>query len=199
MRFVSFHTYGCLNRGGSDLKRGTKNRGLISSAERDWTEGSFRHHPSLSVSCIMLKRQASGPTKVRKRKKGNATYSMGSLDPSEDERMVVEDVRMWDISTSKTTGRVTANRRTLKHYSQGGSVGREPREIEEVANMEDTGILADSESPPESDEKKRVKRKRVRVAKENDSVGGSLASSPLRLTRVFRQGWSSGSSPVRWS
>ena len=124
----------------------------------------------------MLKRQASAPNKnARKKKKGNATYTMASLDPTDDDGRVVEDIRVWDISTSETTGRVRASRRTHKHYSQassslpgGSSTNKKLGEgDEEVASVEDTGNHADSET---SGCPKRKRAKRVRILKENDSV-----------------------------
>ena len=96
----------------------------------------------------MLKRQATGPKTARKKKKGNATFSTTSLDDDAD----TEDVRIWNVSASKNTGRVNATRTTLKHLYQP------PNEIpsvdegswvdETAADVSDAGILADSESPP---------------------------------------------------
>lgn len=131
----------------------------------------------------MSKRQASNPKAVRKKKKGNTTYKISSLDPSDDEKMAVEDLRVWDISTSENTGRMTAKRRILKHYSKGlppeePSRSQKYEEVKEVAYAEDAGILADSETSPETTDKQRPKRKRVRVIKENDSVSELLVSPP---------------------
>jgi len=132
----------------------------------------------------MLKRQTSGPKTARKKKKGNATYTLSSVD-SPDEKLAVEDVRVWSISTSEKTGRITASRRTLKHYhvpqSLPGepSTSKKPGGAEEVADVEETGVLADSESSAEMAGKRRPKRKRVRVVKENDSVSELLTSPPF--------------------
>lgn len=138
----------------------------------------------------MLKRQAGGPKTARKKKKGNATYSATGFDPTDDE-MAVEDIRVWDISTSETTGRMTANRRTLKHYHQtpsnlpeGPSTSERPGGIREAV-VEDTGTLADTESLKKVG-KQRRKRKRVRTIKENDSVSDSLISLLTELTRIFQ-------------
>jgi hypothetical protein len=132
----------------------------------------------------MLKRRANAPKTARKRKKGNATYATTSLDPTDDDKMVVEDVRVWDISASEKTGRVTGSRRTLKHYHQASaslpeepSMSGGPGGAEEIANTEESGIFADTESSKVAG-KQRPKRKRVRV-KENDSVSESLTSPPL--------------------
>jgi len=131
----------------------------------------------------MLKRRAGAPKTARKKKKGNATYVTTALDPSDDEKVAVEDVRVWNISTSERTGRMMASRRTFKHYSQVSppeepSTSKEPGRAEEVAGAEDPGILADSESSPETAGKQRPKRKRVR-AKGNDSVSELSFSPPL--------------------
>ena len=132
----------------------------------------------MPILLAMFKRQNNAPKPARKRKKGNTTYQISSLDPPDDE-MAVEDLRVWDVSTSEKTGRVTAKRRTLKHYHQAPpSIPEEPPTCEnpeggeDVTNVEDTGALADSESPLETVNKRRPKRKRKKVSKENDSVGG---------------------------
>lgn len=127
----------------------------------------------------MLKRQASGPKPARKKKKGNATYTSSSLDPSPEDKLVAENIRVWNLSTSETTGRVKGTRKTHKHYYQaspGPSVGpstSEKPDDEGTAGLEDPGFLADSESPPEAINKRRPKRSRVRVIKQNDSVSGN--------------------------
>lgn len=129
----------------------------------------------------MAKRQASAPNNSRKRKKGNATYAMTSLDPTDEDKRVAEDIHVWNISTSETTGRVRASRTTHKHYYQvapslpgGSSMNKKPGEEDaEVSGFEDTGILADSEPSEVVDKqhpKPKRKRTRVRVIKENDSV-----------------------------
>lgn len=135
----------------------------------------------------MLKRPAKGPKTARKKKKGNSTYALSSLDPSDDDedKVAVEDVRVWDISTSEKTGRMTASRKTLKHYSlvsppEEPSTSKELGGVEENPSAEDPGNLADSEIPLETAGKPKRKRKRVRVVKENDSVSESLVSPPLQ-------------------
>ena len=125
----------------------------------------------------MLKRQASAPKTARKKKKGNATFSTVSLDDDDDDDVVTEDVRVWNVSTSKNTGRVNATRATLKHTRQAPkeilSMG-EGSGVEEMIADVDAGILADSESPPTAVDGKRPKRKRTRILKENDSVSELL-------------------------
>jgi hypothetical protein len=132
----------------------------------------------------MVKRQANDPKATRKRKKGNTSYKFFSHDSSDDEKVVVEDSHVWDVSTSDKTGRITAKKRISKHYSnvllpEEPSTSQKQGRIEEATNVEDVGILADSEGPHETTDKKlRRKRKRVRVVKENDSVGEPLVSPP---------------------
>ena len=133
----------------------------------------------------MLKRQSSGPRASRKKKKGNATYGFTTLDPTDDEKMAVEDIRVWNISASEKTGRIGGSRRTLKHYHQlPPSLPEEPSTSkrlggdEEVVDVE-TGTLADSELPPAKVDKQRLKRNRIRVVKENDSVSVQLISPPI--------------------
>ena len=141
----------------------------------------------------MLKRRANAPKATRKKKKGNATYALDSLDPISEDEMAVEDVRVWNISTSEATGRVMANRRTLKHYSQvlpsppeESSTSEKLGGIEGNADVEDAGVLADSETSGIV-KKRRPKRKRVRVHKENDSVSELLIPSALCAYGSSRQ------------
>ena len=142
-----------------------------------------RRSLALPLLLIMLKRWTDAPKAPRKKKKGNATYALSSLDPASEDDTTVEDVRVWNISTSETTGCVMASRRNLKHYRQ---VVPCPPEVllmrkggvEECADAEDAGVLADSEDR-EPVKKQRPKRKRVRITKENDSV------SKLSISRAL--------------
>ena len=96
----------------------------------------------------------------------------------------MEDIRVWDISTSKATGRVTAKRRTLQNQSQvpvEPSTSKGPEKGEEVAQVDDTGNLADTESSGIIGEP-RPKRKREKVSKENDSVSNCWPSLISRST-----------------
>lgn len=140
------------------------------------------HSLAFPIFPTMLKRQANGPKAARKKKKGNATYSLDSLDPPSEDEMPTEEVRVWNISTSETTGRVMASRRTLKHPCQALpsppeelSMGEKSGGVEEPVDVEDPGADADCESSNVV-KKRRPKRKRVRVLKENDSVSGLLVS-----------------------
>lgn len=151
----------------------------------------------------MLKRPKGVAKASRKRRKGNTTYQTSTLDPIDDDKSVVEDIRVWDVSTSEKTGRVTAKRRTLKHHSQVSSnlhnellTNEKPGGDAEATSVEETGILADTEFS-EMVDKPRPKRKRAKVAKENDSVSGLSVFPSLALTRIFRQRWNSGLIIVR--
>lgn len=138
----------------------------------------LRGIPLSILLSLMLKRRASGNRSTRRKKKGNVAYSFSSLDPSDDENTVVENVRIWDISASEKTGRMTATRRTLKHHS-GVLPPGEPstsQRVEKVAGVEDSAFLADSETPLKAAGNHRPKRKRIRVVKENDSASELLAS-----------------------
>ena len=163
-----------------------------------WVILRLRRFPG-SHRPIMLKRRADGPKTGRKKKKGNATYASTSLDPTDDEKQVVEDIRVWNISTSEKTGRLTASRRTLKHYHEAQpSLSEEPSTSKKLGGVdaEDTGALADTQSP-KTVGKRRWKRKRVRLVKENDSVSWSFISPLLLAYPCFRQRWKSGSSTSR--
>ena len=132
-------------------------------------------------------------------------FDESSFDPPNDSNMVVEDICSWDISTSERTGHITANRTNLKHYYQmlpslPEVTGKRPETAEEVTDADETGILMDSESPPKTADKRRQKRKRTRVLKENDSVSVFLVSPVLWAYHVSRQRWNSGTSTsVRFS
>lgn len=125
----------------------------------------------------MLKRPANDPKRARKKKKGNASYTSSSLDPTPEEKMVVEDVRIWNTSISEKTGRIRGTRKTHHHFHQpspsppeGLSMGEGSGWVEDTAGAEDSGHLADSELPPVTTDKRRPKRKRVKTLKQNDSV-----------------------------
>jgi hypothetical protein len=146
----------------------------------------------------MLKRQGSGSKAVRKKRKGNATFESYNFNPN---NKTVENVRVWDISSSEKTGRIKASRRTLKHYSQlppseesstSKNPGRTEVNVTEVNALKETGVLADAESPSDTVKKKDKKRRRIRTVQENDDVSALFFSRHLKLIRDFRQKWSSG-------
>jgi len=121
---------------------------------------------------LMAKRPAPKATHTRKRRKGGTIYPVTHLElPGKGP--VVEDVRIWDVSTSGKTGRVSASRRTTKHDHRVSNGFEEPPASEQPeagdeVNVEDTGMLVDSEAP-EKVEGHREKR-HVGASKENDSV-----------------------------
>lgn len=136
----------------------------------------------------MQKRPANEYKRVRKKKKGNATYTSSSLDPTPEEKMALEDVRIWNVSTSETTGRIRGTRKTHRHYRQVSpsppeepSTSGKPGGAEDIADFEDPGNVADSELLPVTASKQRRKRKRVRVLKENDSVSVNRRSRSFGL------------------
>jgi hypothetical protein len=146
--------------------------------------------------------RAAAP-KTRKRKKGNTTYAIGSLDPPGDNKVAVEDIRIWDVSTSERTGRVSARKRTVQHHRQVS-----PSQLQEVSTssgapgiesttVDEAGIFADSESPPEV-ASKRPRKKRANAQKDNDSVSQSHPPSFRTLTRIFRREWKHGFSSAQF-
>lgn len=122
---------------------------------------------------------------ARKKKRGGTTYGVSSFDPPDD-KMIVEDIRVWDVSTSKKTGRVSASRRTVEHHhtlgQPGGPSMSRGDEEDEHAGVQDTGTLADSEAPPET-VRKGQKRRRAKAANENNSV--SRASFQNLFSRML--------------
>jgi hypothetical protein len=125
----------------------------------------------------MHKRRAEDPKEARKRKKGT-TYSIATLDPPNGSKRPVENIRVWDVSTSEQTGRVLATRRIVMHQHKGA-----PDQPEEQttgkgdegggeAHVEEAGTLADSESSPEMEKppQRRQRAKKASKSKGNDSV-----------------------------
>ncbi|KAF9777681.1 hypothetical protein BJ322DRAFT_1114817 [Thelephora terrestris] len=119
----------------------------------------------------MSKREATGSRPVRKKRrgnKGNSMFTFSSLDPVRNDKKVVENVRVWNVSTSEKTGRIRGTRKTLQHFPKV-SPPEEPSpsevagETEEAIDVEEAGALADSETV----RTRRPKRKRV---KGNDST-----------------------------
>ena len=101
-----------------------------------------------------------------------------NLDPPDDHPPEVETIRVWKVTKSETTGRVSGTRKTHLHFHEGPS---EPSREEEVFIFEDVTTPAGQESskrPP----KAAAKRKRVRVVKENDSVSPANISPKAVLT-----------------
>ena len=122
-----------------------------------------------------MKRNMADARLARKRKKAGASYGVVDLDALTRPTEKVEDIRVWDVTMSETTGRVSGTRRNYKHTYKVSPepVGEEPS-IVEISAPADTG-------PSDSQPAKPVgKNKRVRIAKENDSVS-SIPMPPTKL------------------
>ena len=121
----------------------------------------------------MSKRSAVDSRPLRKRKKAGASYASISIDGPNGRAVKVEDIRVWNVSTSEATGRVSATRRTHKHLYESLPVPscEEPPGVKSIADLADP---EPSEPPPAEPV---AKRKRVRAAKENDSVSSTPTHS----------------------
>lgn len=115
----------------------------------------------------MSKRHAVGSSRSRKKIKGSSHASV-DLDLPDKHPDEVEVIRVWDVTTSKVTGRVSATRKAHLHVSKG--VSRPTREGQ-VPDAEDADISVNHESSePPPPTKPVAKRRRKRAIKENDSV-----------------------------
>ena len=125
------------------------------------------HHALLTSSPSMSKRHAAGSSRSRKKSKRSG-YALVDLDPPDEHPEEVEFIRVWDVTTSKTTGRISATRTTHLHVNEGVS---KPTK-EPAPNVEDVGVFADHEPNRQSPTKPATKRRRAKTArkKENDSV-----------------------------
>lgn len=122
----------------------------------------------------MSKRNATGSSRSRKKRKA-AGYASVDLDLPDEHPGNVEIVRVWDVGTSKTTGRVSATRKTHRHVNDGWS---EPTREEPALTVEDVNVPVDPEPSKQPPIKPVAKRKRVvKAIKENDSVSRSPRSS----------------------
>ena len=126
----------------------------------------------------MSKRHAAGQPRPRKKNKRSG-YASVDLDPPDERPDEVEFIRVWDVTASKTTGRISATRTTHLHVSEG--VSKLTHE-EPTPTIEDVSVPADHEpnkQPPTKLAKKRGRRKkakennRKKKAKENDSVSSA--------------------------
>lgn len=130
----------------------------------------------------MSKRNATGPSRSRKKRKG-AGYASVDLDLPDEDPGNVEIVRVWDVGTSKTTGRVSATRKTHRHINSGMSkhAHEEPTLV-----VEDVDVPADPEPSKQLPVEPVAKRKGEKVVKENDSVS-YISSSSSHLIFIRRQ------------
>jgi hypothetical protein len=120
----------------------------------------------------MTKRDMVGSRPSRKRRKGGISYGTIDLDAPDGDPPETEAIRVWNISTSETTGRASATRKNYKHV-----YGNSQKPVcEEPLTVEHSDAPADPESndPLPAKSAVKLKRKRVRTMKENDSVSHTL-------------------------
>jgi len=131
------------------------------------------HSPHLPP---MSKRHVVGSSWSHKRRKGS---SHAQVDLDEDEPSgKVELIRIWDVATSKTTGRASATSKIHRHVK--GDVAK-PRCEEPTPAIEDIDTPANDEpsgQPPTTSAKKRKKGK---PPKQNDSV----SSAPIHSSKLI--------------
>jgi len=121
----------------------------------------------------MLKRPATTHKATRKRRKGGTIYPITKFDLPQGNQVVEEKVHVSDFSTSGAMGRVSVNRRTVKHRHQASSkpeelATSEQLELTEEVNAEEAGTRADPDAPANAEEC--CAQKTARANKENDSV-----------------------------
>jgi len=114
----------------------------------------------------MSKRHVAGSSRSRKKRKGSS-YASVDLDLSDEHPGDTEIISVWDVGTSKATGRISATRKTHRHVNKDA-----PKLAHEgpTLTVEDVCIPANpepSKNPPTGPAPKHRKRKDV---KENDSV-----------------------------
>ena len=130
----------------------------------------------------MSKRNATDSRSSRKRRKGGKSHRTTNLDPPDDPPPNVETIRVWKVTRSETTGRVSGTRKNHLHFHEGPS---EPSREEEAYTVEDVSGPVGEESSEQPPAKAATKRKRVRIVKENDSV--SPTSSLLDVVLTHQQ------------
>ena len=124
----------------------------------------------------MSKRNATGSRPSRKRRKGGVSFGETTLDPPDDNPPSIETIRVWTLGRSEATGRLSGTRKNHEHLHEGPS--ETFREEESSANdWEDVFDPASQEPIEQPPAKPAAKRKRVRIRKENDSVG-LISTSP---------------------
>lgn len=125
----------------------------------------------------MSKRNTTGTGSSRKRRKGRISHSTRDLDALVAAPEKVEDVRVWNMTVSETTGRVSGTRKTHQYIYQSPPVPlcEEPP----VVGAIDASADPEPTEPPPA--KSTGRRKRVRIVKENDSVG-SILIALIKLT-----------------
>ena len=129
------------------------------------------------LTAVSLNTPGSRPP--RKKKRGRATYAAVDLDSADGRTEELENIRVWNISKSETTGRVSATRKNHKHAYASLPVPLR----EESPPIEHIDAPANPEQPPTEPGTKR-KRARAKIVKDNDSVSLVLVPSiTLTITR----------------
>lgn len=142
----------------------------------------------------MSKRNATGSRSSRKRRKGGTSYATVDLDSLGDSSPKVENIRVWKVAVSETTGRVSATRRNYRHFHKGPS---------ELSHEDQPSVVEDVDTPaiPEPNKQLPVepaakrKKKKVKVTKENDSVSFMpiLSLKPILTYRQTKmENWLTG-------
>jgi len=132
----------------------------------------------------MSKRNLAESRLARKRRKEGSTHATLDLDAMGERLDDVESIRVWQMSMSETTGRVLGMRTTLEHVCESSPPSSRQGSpiVEAIEAVETPTDSVPSEPPPAKKPKKSAtKRKRVRIAQENDSVSPKLMS-PAKLT-----------------
>jgi hypothetical protein len=129
----------------------------------------------------MSKRSAMTSQPSRKRKKGGVSYSIVDVD-SLAKQPSREDIRVWNVTRSETTGRISATRKNHRHlrtdHSKSLPEGQPPAVI-----AEDVSIPTEPEQDEGTSPKLVAKRKKGKNIKENDSVSTAPNLTKPHLTR----------------
>ena len=122
----------------------------------------------------MSKRNATSHRLPWKKRKGGVSYGTVDLD-SLDEQPSREDVHVWNVTRSETTGRVSATRRNHQHFRIDPL---EPsREVQPPTTpTEDIGAPDNPEPSGRPPAKPSAECKNRSTIKENDSVSTMLMS-----------------------
>lgn len=120
----------------------------------------------------MSKRNATDYRLSRKKRKAGSSYALVNADAENSPK--VEDVRVWKVAVSDTTGRVLATRtnRQLNYERSPKASFEEAVAFEEASKPPDP---APSDPPTASSQT--TKPKKARGAKGNDSVSAIPPSS----------------------
>ena len=114
----------------------------------------------------MSKCHTVGSLRSRKKRKGSS-YASIDLDLPDERPAEVEIIRVWDVTASKLTGRISSTRKTHRHVNESMS---KPSRKETTPVVEDISGPADYEPSEQPPTKPVPKRRRKKATKENDSV-----------------------------